>query len=301
METLSGRSNRSGCLQCKRLPSVDDVVRIRSATTGGFVEGVVTSLLGNPVEYFVVKYELPGIGSCGKKVHKFSSTWTMEQNTCISPRASQVSAPMECDFLEKFASSVGTGDGLSQEEIQKLCKCCECDNIQNIGEAAERLAEKLGGFEEVLEKLQTELGEATWAKVLKEWEKHRDDCTQPAEDVNKSGSRGRSCSHRRDSLPLSGSPRSLSPGVPKDEQSVIELTYSPRVNLPITPRARPSRIIQQADSPSFNRRSTSPPPQNTSVADSPQRRSDNASMGRRSNTPSAAELRALRVARFEKP
>eukprot|EP00973_Karenia_brevis_P065860 9152903-Karenia_brevis.AAC.1 len=49
-----------------------------------------------------------------------------------------------------------------------------------IGKAAEKLADELGGFEKVLEMLQKELGEMTWSKILKEYEKYKD--RESAED-----------------------------------------------------------------------------------------------------------------------
>lgn len=89
---------------------------------------------------------------------------------------------MDCGFLASLANCNGASgvngtysSSLTQEEVNRMCKICKCDKIQNIGSAAEKLAEELGGFEPVLTKLQTELGEVTWAKVLKEWEKHKDD------------------------------------------------------------------------------------------------------------------------------
>jgi hypothetical protein len=48
----------------------------------------------------------------------------------------------------------------------------ECKNSHDLGKAAERLAEKLGGFEKVLEKLQNDVGDATWKTILKKYQKY---------------------------------------------------------------------------------------------------------------------------------
>jgi len=53
--------------------------------------------------------------------------------------------------------------------MKKMCESMECENIADIGKAAEAMAEKMGGFEPVLAKLQKDVGEATWQKILKEY------------------------------------------------------------------------------------------------------------------------------------
>merc|ERR1712100_735044 len=55
--------------------------------------------------------------------------------------------------------------------MKKMCESMECENMGKIGEAAEAMAGKIG-FEAVLAKLQKDVGDETWQKILKEYEKY---------------------------------------------------------------------------------------------------------------------------------
>lgn len=83
------------------------------------------------------------------------------------------------------AGSFGGGKGfggldqyktdMTQEDIEVLKKSCNCDDINKIMEATEKLAAELGGFEAVLKKIETDVGPVIWEKILKEWNKHKID------------------------------------------------------------------------------------------------------------------------------
>jgi len=75
----------------------------------------------------------------------------------------------DCKFLETMVNTDGSSAGgmLSTDELDAMVKSMKCDKIQNIGGCAEKLAKDLpGGFEAMLDKLKTDVGEATWEKIL---------------------------------------------------------------------------------------------------------------------------------------
>merc|ERR1712113_1225318 len=83
---------------------------------------------------------------------------------------------MDCSFLDSITKMDGDGKPVTSLTMGELTKMCESigikfEDISKIGEAAEKLAEELGSFDKVLEKLQKDLGEELWKKISEEYQR----------------------------------------------------------------------------------------------------------------------------------
>merc|ERR1719321_595716 len=88
----------------------------------------------------------------------------------------------DCKFLDGMVNADGSSAGgmLSTGELDAMTKSMECDKIQHIGDCAEKMAKKLpGGFKALLKKLEADVGEATWKKILDAYNKYEDMAKKP--------------------------------------------------------------------------------------------------------------------------
>ena len=95
-----------------------------------------------------------------------------EKHSGEGANSGKVAEAIDSKLLEACSSSDST---LILEERQGMCRSTGCENTGDIGKAAEKLAEKLRGFEALLGKLQKDVGDATWQNIRKEYAKYLGD------------------------------------------------------------------------------------------------------------------------------
>eukprot|EP00930_Biecheleria_cincta_P065790 TRINITY_DN516_c0_g1_i1.p1 TRINITY_DN516_c0_g1~~TRINITY_DN516_c0_g1_i1.p1 ORF type:complete len:408 (-),score=117.52 TRINITY_DN516_c0_g1_i1:133-1356(-) len=199
--TLTPEELKKMCesMECESIGDIGKAAEAMAAKLGGFepVLGKLQKDVGDETWQKILKeYDKysgegapaagdQGAGTMDCNIHEDVPAADTAPKRNVWSRISQRAPPPQSTMDSKFLEACGSGEStLTPEEMQKMCQSLECESIGEIGKAAWWMGEKLGGFAPVLEKLQKDVGDETWQKILKEYEKYSENDKEAAGDEN---------------------------------------------------------------------------------------------------------------------